>query len=92
MGRASSMNGEKSTYGLLVGKPEGKRPLGRTRMVLGEIGCGDVDWIGLAQDRDKSRALVNLVINLRVPYNDGKLLSGHTTGGLLISVQLHRVS
>jgi hypothetical protein len=36
-------------------------------MVLGEIGCGDVDWIGLAQDRDKLRALVNLVINLRVP-------------------------
>jgi hypothetical protein len=59
---------------LLVGKPGGKRPLGRPRrrwvdnirMDLGELG-GDVDWIGLAQDRDRWRALVNAVMNLRVP-------------------------
>jgi hypothetical protein len=60
---------------LLVGKPEGKRPLGRPRrmwadnikMDLLEIGWGGVDWIGLAQDRDKRRALVNAVVNLWVP-------------------------
>jgi hypothetical protein len=60
---------------LLVGKPEGKRPLGRPRwrwednimMDFGEIGWGGVYWIGLAQERDKWRALVNAVINLWVP-------------------------
>jgi hypothetical protein len=60
---------------LLVGKPERKRPLGRPRrmwmdnvkMDLLEIGRGDVDWIGLAQDGDKCRALVNAVMNLLVP-------------------------
>jgi hypothetical protein len=59
----------------LVGNPEGRRPLGRPRqrwldnikMDLGETGCGGVDWIGLAQDRDKWRALVKYVMNLRVP-------------------------
>jgi hypothetical protein len=52
-----------------VGKPEGKRPLGvdNIRMDLGEVGSGDVDWIGLAQDRNRWRALVNSVLNLRVP-------------------------
>jgi hypothetical protein len=57
-----------------VGKPEGKRLLGRPRhrwvdirMDLGEVGWGDVDWIGLAWDRNRWRALVNLVLNLRVP-------------------------
>jgi hypothetical protein len=60
---------------LLVGKPEGRRPLGKPkrkwldkiRMDLVEMGWSDVDWIGLAQDRDRWRALVNLVLNLRVP-------------------------
>jgi hypothetical protein len=60
---------------LLVGKPEGKRPLRRPRrswvdnirMNLGEVGCGDVGRIGLAQDRNRWRALVNSVLNLRVP-------------------------
>jgi hypothetical protein len=64
-----------NAYRLLVRKPEGKRPLGRPRwrwadnirMDLGEIGWGGVDWIGLAQDRDKWRALVNSVLKLRVP-------------------------
>jgi hypothetical protein len=54
-----------------VGKPEGKRPLGRwvdnIRMDLGEVGWVDVDWIGLAQDRNRWRPLVNSVLNLRVP-------------------------
>jgi hypothetical protein len=58
-----------------VGKPEGKRPLGRPRrrwvdnirMDLGEVGSDDVDWIGLAKDRNRWRALVNSVLNLRVP-------------------------
>jgi hypothetical protein len=58
-----------------VGKPAERRPLGRlrrrwldnTRMDLIEVGWSDVDWIGLAQDRDRGRALVNSVLNLRVP-------------------------
>jgi hypothetical protein len=65
----------RNAYRLLVGKPEGKRPVGRPRhrwvdnmkVDLLEIGWGGVDWIGLAQDRDKCRALVNAVMNLRVP-------------------------
>jgi hypothetical protein len=76
MGGACSTNGEKrNTYKLLVGKPEGRRPLGRPRrrsvdnirLDLVEVGWGDVDWIGLAQDRGRWRALVNSVLNLRVP-------------------------
>jgi hypothetical protein len=82
--------GEKRTeYRLLVGKPDGKRPLGRPRcrwvdnikMDLIEIGWGDMDWIVVAQDRDQWRALVNTVMNLRVPQNNGKLLSGCSAGG-----------
>jgi hypothetical protein len=68
--------GEKiNAYRLFVGKPKGKRPLTRPRsrwvdnirMDRLEIGWGGVDWIGLARDRDKWRALANAVINLRVP-------------------------
>jgi hypothetical protein len=51
-----------------------------------------VDWIGLAQDRNRWRALVNSVLNLRVSLNAGKLSSDLTSSGLSISVQLHRVS
>jgi hypothetical protein len=69
------MGEKRNAYRLLVGRPEGKRPLGRPRLRwadnikidLLEIGWGGVDWIGLAQDRDKWRALVNVVMNLRVP-------------------------
>jgi hypothetical protein len=69
------MGEKRNAYRLLVGKPEVKRPLGipRRRRVdniksdLGEVGWGDVDWIGLAKDRNRWRALVNSVLNLRVP-------------------------
>ena len=58
-------------YRVLVGKPEGKRPRRRwvdnIGMNLEEVGCGYVDWIGLAQDRDRWRTLVSAVMNLRVP-------------------------
>jgi hypothetical protein len=69
------MGEERGAYRVLVGKPEGKRPLGRPRrrcvdniwMDLQGVGCGYVDWIGLAQDRDRWRTLVSEVMNLRVP-------------------------
>jgi hypothetical protein len=61
-------------------------------MDLGEVGWGDVDWIDLAKDRNRWRALVNSVLNFRVPRNAGKLSSGLTSSGLSISVQLNIVS
>ena len=67
--------GGEGMYWVLLGKPEGRRPLGiprrrwvdNIRMDLQEVGCGYMDWIGLAQDRDKWRTLVIAVMNLRVP-------------------------
>jgi len=69
------MGEERGVYRVLVGKPEGKRLLGRPRRRwvdnittdLHEVGCGYMDWIGLAQDRDRRRMLVSAVMNLRVP-------------------------
>jgi hypothetical protein len=61
-------------------------------MDLGEVGWGDVYWIGLTKDRNRRRALVTSVLNLRVPRNAGKLLSGLAFSGLSSSAQLHRVS
>jgi hypothetical protein len=100
-GGPCSTNGEKrNAYRLLLRKPEGKRPLGRPRrrwvdnirMNLGEVGWDDVDWIGLAKDRNRWRALVNSVLNLRVPRNAEKLSSDLASSGLSSSVQLHIVS
>ena len=69
------MGEKRDVYWVLVGKPEGRRPLGRPRrrwvvnirMDLQEVGCGYMDWIGLAQDKDRWRTLVGAVMNLRVP-------------------------
>jgi hypothetical protein len=61
-------------------------------MDLGEMRWGGVDQIGLAMDRDKWRALVNAVMNHRVPKHAGKLSSGYTTGGFCSSAQHHRIS
>ena len=74
-GHVARMGEERGVYRVLVGKPEGRRPLGRPRrrwvdnirMDLQEVGCGYMDWIGLAQDRDRWRTLVSAVMNLRVP-------------------------
>jgi hypothetical protein len=68
------MGEERGVYKVLVGKPEGKRPLGRPKhrwednnmMYLQEVGCGGKDWNGLAQDRDRWQAIVTAVMNLWV--------------------------
>ena len=69
------MRERRGVYRVLVGKSEGKSPLGTPRirwednitMDLQEVGCGDRDWIEMAEDRDRWRALVNAIMNLRVP-------------------------
>ena len=74
-GHVVRMGEERGVYRVLVGKPEGRRSLGRPRrrwvdnirMDLLEVGCGYMDWIGLAPDRDRWRTLVSAVMNLRVP-------------------------
>jgi len=76
MGGACSTYGVRNgVYRVLVGKPEGKSPIGRSRhrwdynikMYIQEVGCGSIDWIERAQDRDGWRALVNAIMNLLVP-------------------------
>jgi len=74
-GHVARMDEEREVYRVLVGKLEGRRPLGRPRrrwvvnirMDLQEVGCGCMDWIALAQDRDRLRTTVSAVMNLRVP-------------------------
>jgi hypothetical protein len=74
-GECSTNGGEEESVSLLMGKPEGRRPLGRPRrrwldnirMDLVQVRCDDVDWIGLTQDRGRWRALVNSVLNPWVP-------------------------
>ena len=74
-GNVARMRHRRGVFRVLVGKPEGKRPLGRPRhrwednikMDLLEVGCGGKGWIELAQDRDRWLALVNAVMNLQVP-------------------------
>ena len=75
VGHVARMGEERGVYRFLVGKPEGRRPLGRPRrrwvdnirMNLQEVGSGCMDWIGLAQDRDSWRTLVSSVMNFEVP-------------------------
>ena len=87
-------------YRVLVGIPEGKRPLGRPRrrwvdnirMDLQEVGYGYMDWIGLAQDRDRWRTLVSAVMNLRVPWNTGNFLTSCKPVSCSRRTLLHGVS
>jgi hypothetical protein len=96
-GHVARMGEKMNAYRILVGKLEGKRSLGRPRskwvnnikIDLREIGWDDMDWIDLAQDRDQWRALVNIVMNLRVPYNSGKFSSSCTIGSFSRRAQLH---
>jgi hypothetical protein len=103
VGRTCGTNEEKrNVYRLLVGKPEGKRPLGRPRrrwidnIKLNHValGWGYANGVGLAQDTDNWRAVVNAVMNFRVPLIASKLLSGCTTVSsrvALISVTLNLI-
>jgi hypothetical protein len=87
-------------YRALVGKPEGRRPLGRPRhrwednikMDVREVGWGSMDWINLAQDRDRWRALVYTVMKLRVPLNAGNFLSSSGRFSFSGRTLLHGVS
>jgi hypothetical protein len=91
---------KRNAYRISLGKPQGKRPLGRPRhrwldnikMDLREIGWGGTDWIDLAEDRDQWGALVNTVMYLQVPKNVGKFLNSCTTGNISRRAQLHEVS
>jgi len=82
-GHVACIGERRVAYRVLVGKPEGKRPLERPRhrwednnkIDLQEVGCGSMDWIQLAQHRDRWQALVNAVMNLQVPENVGNLLT-----------------
>ena len=86
-GHVARMEEGRGVHKVLVGKPEGKRPLGRPRrrwednikMDIQEVGRGCGDWMELAKDRDRWRALVSMVMNFRVPYNAGYFLTSCKT-------------
>jgi hypothetical protein len=94
------MREKRNAYRILVGKPEGKRPLGRPRHMwvdnykvdLREIEWSGMYWIDVAQDRDQWRALVNKVMNFRFSQNCVNFLRSYTTGGFSRRAQLHEVS
>jgi hypothetical protein len=96
-GHVARMEVKRNAYKILVGKSEGRRPLGRSRrrwvdnikMDLREIKWDGVDWIALAQDTDQWRALVNTVMDFRVPKKAGKFVSGCTIDGFSRRTQLH---
>jgi len=81
-GHVARMDEDRGVYRVLLGKPKGRRPLGRPRrgwvdnirMDLQEVGCGDMDWIGLAQDRDTWQTLVSAVMNLSGSLKCGEFL------------------
>jgi hypothetical protein len=99
-GHVARMETKGNAHSICLGMPEGKRPLGIPRrmwevnikMDLREIGWGGMYWIDLAQDRRKWRALVNMVMKLRVPQNGGKFLSSCATRGFSRRAQFHGVS
>ena len=99
-GHVAHMGEGRGVYRVLVGKPEGKRPLGRPRhrwednirMDLQEVGLGYEDWIGLAQDKDRWRALVSAVRNLLVPQNAGNFLTSCKLASFSRRTLLHGVS
>jgi hypothetical protein len=94
------MGEERGMYRILVRKPEGKRPMGRPRrrwednirIDHQEVGCGGMDWIGLAQYRDRWQALVNAVMNLRVQQNAGNFLTNCKPVSFSRRTLLHGVS
>jgi hypothetical protein len=98
MARACSTNGDKrNAYRILVGKPERKRPLGKPRhrwvynikMNPRETGWDGMDSIDMAQDRDRWRAFLHTIMNIRVPKNAGDILSSCTTCGFSRRARLH---
>jgi hypothetical protein len=94
------METKKNANRIFMGKSEGKTPLGGPRrrwvdnvkMDLREIEWAGMDWIDLAQDTDQWRALVNMVMNLPVPYSAGRFFNGCTTGSFSRRAQLHEFS
>jgi hypothetical protein len=99
-GRVARIGEKRDEYRVLMGKPEGNRPLERParrrenniKMELSGRGCCDMDWIYLAWGRDQWSNLLNMVMNLRVPKNFGKFLSSCARGGFSRRSQLHGVN
>jgi hypothetical protein len=99
-GHVARMGEKRDAYRILVGRPEGRWPLGRPRrrwednikMDLQEVGWGGTDWIELPQDGDRWRDLVNAVMNLRLPWNVGNFLTSWETVSFSRRPLLHGVS